>query len=43
MTIVEFLWTLSSCLTIGLLSYLLYTTVRNDLRSEHERRNNHRR
>lgn len=37
MTIVEFLWSISSCLIIGLLGYLLYVTIRNDLRQEHER------
>ncbi|HFI0272801.1 TPA: hypothetical protein ACGO4H_001075 [Streptococcus suis] len=37
MTIVEFLWSISSCLIIGLLGYLLYVTIRNDLRHERER------
>lgn len=37
MTIIEFLWTVASCLNIGLLSYFTYTLVRNDIRSELER------
>lgn len=34
MTIIEFLWTIASCLIITLLTYKLYVTIRNDIRSE---------
>nr|DAK60553.1 MAG TPA: hypothetical protein [Caudoviricetes sp.] len=37
MTIIEFLWTVASCLTIALLSHLLYVSIRNDIRYERER------
>ena len=37
MTIIEFLWSIYSCLTIALLLNLLYVTICNDMRNDHER------